>query len=144
MTSRRFPLATVLRVRAIEEEVARGRVAVAAAGQNAAGLCRAQAVEAYDDAMPTAGETTPAGFLAERSRRGALAAEVQHAVLGVVAADEVAAGARQHWSTAAMRLSALERLADRNAEILRRELLAADQRTGEETAAAVLSSRAVR
>ena len=142
--SRRFPLATVLRVRAIEEEVARGSLAQAVADEAEAAAAVARAGQAYDAAVAGSAVGPVAGFLADRTYRAALAADASAAGGRRAVAASGVDTARQAWSAAAMRLSALERLRDRAGEAQRLELLAVDQRTAEETAAAVLAGRSAR
>lgn len=141
MSKKGFPLATVLRVRGIEEQIARGQVAGALAAEALAVRVTELAAGAYGAAPDPTGQAPVATFLAERLSRTALARGVRDAGARQVAASEVVLGAREDWSAAAMRLTALERLAERAHEARRQELLAGDQRTAEETAAAVLAGR---
>jgi flagellar protein FliJ len=141
--SRAFTLATVLRVRGIQEEVARGHLAAAVGRRSAAAEAVQAAVRAYEDA-PAEPAADGRRFLADRARRTALAAGVASADGAHVEAGTRVDGARAEWSAAAMRLSALERLAERAREAQRLRDLAADQRTAEETSAAVLAGKAAR
>jgi hypothetical protein len=142
MSKQVFALATVLRVRGIEEQLARGQVAEARAAEAAEVAATAVAASAYHALPEAVGDGAVAGFLADRSRRMGLAHEALSADARRAAATEVVVGTRQQWQLAAMRLAALERLAGRAQEAHRRELLASDQRTADETGTALRAGRA--
>jgi hypothetical protein len=139
--SRRFPLATVLRIRGIEEDLARGRLAGSVTAHHQASAATADAHTAYTAASADTGPLTRSAFLADRARRTAYAGSVFAASAAQTQAAEAVTASRAHWSEAAMRLAALERLAERAKEGRRQQVLAADQRTAEETSAALQSGR---
>jgi hypothetical protein len=149
MSARTSRLDTLLRVRRIEEETGRGRLAAAAHAERAArGVLEAASREyaVATDAAPQhtdAVDVVPAAlpdFLGTRRRHEALAGTVRVAGAGVTQAQSASDMARTAWSAAAMRLAALERLDERGREAGRLARLAADQRTAEESA----SGRTVR
>jgi hypothetical protein len=138
MNGRTSRLNTLLRVRRIQEEVGRARLAAEAAAERRAQQVLEQAHELYaapEAKPPLAHETAPV-FLSGRRHRGALAGSVHFAGAGVDAAAQVTALARHDWSEAAMRMAALERLEDRASEVERTERLATEQRTSEESSSA--------
>jgi hypothetical protein len=130
----------VLRVRTIEEEVARGRL-LAATGAEAAAARATEAARSSYDTVPRPAQGPSTVFRRDYLRQTAAAAGVRsaHARLELVAAD--ADAVRDRWRAAAMRSAALERLADRASNEHRRGLLAEEQRTAEEIAAAVRTER---
>ena len=142
--SRRFPLATVLRIRGIEEDLARGRLAGSVTAHHQASAATADAHTAYTAASADTGPLTSNAFLADRARRTAYAGSVLAASAVQAQAAEAVTASRSQWSEAAMRLAALERLAERAKEARRQRVLAADQRTAEETSAALQTARVAR
>ncbi len=148
MSARSARLDTLLRVRRIEEETSRGRLAEATRTERGARTRLERAHEQY--AAPTgpegaAGTTVvslavPApvslsSFLGARRQRDALAGAVRLADGAAREATRTGEVARAAWSETAMRLAALERLDARAAEADRLDRLAADQRTAEESGA---------
>jgi len=128
-------LTTLLRVRRIQEEIRRGRLAAEVATERRAVVVLGEAHERYVARAAEqllAAETVPA-FMAERRHSGALAGAVCAAGAGVNTAAEVTVVARRDWSEAAMRMAALERLEDRAREAATTKRLAAEQRTSEES-----------
>jgi hypothetical protein len=144
MTARTSRLDALLRVRRIEEETGRGRLAAAAHAERAAHALLEQASREYDLAVdgasahgsnaPEVAPTALPDFLGTRRRHEALAGTVRVAGAGVTQARSAADLARTAWSAAAMRLAALERLHERGREADRLARLATDQRTAEESA----------
>ena len=164
MSARTSRLDTLLRVRRIEEETGRGRLAAAAHAERAArGLLQeasdeyaaatagvatagvptavnATAVDATDGVtrfgtdLTDAVPTALSEFLGTRRRHEALAGTVRVAGAGLTRAQSDRDMARSAWSVAAMRLSALERLDERGREADRLARLETDQRTAEESA----------
>ena len=110
-------IATVVRVRRLQErlaraEVGRSRAELAARVEHEAVLWSAVA----DRAATTPGALTPDVL---RSRRAMLAGGVagaRRAGLGVTVAQTAVDGAMERWSAAAQRREGIERLADRAAE----------------------------
>lgn len=138
MTSRTSRLDGLLRVRRLQEEVARARLIADAAVERRAERALDEAVERY--AAPAAeadGDLATPEFLAGRRRRQALAGSVRLAGTTVQEAIEVLDQSRTGWSDAAMRMTALERLEERAAEAARLERLAAEQRTIEDAGSAI-------
>ena len=135
--SRTSRLNTLLRVRRIQEETTRGRLAGWVSAERRAQQVLEQAHERY--AAPAAEPlalTTLEGFMAARRHLGSLAGSVRAADRRVDEATEVTFLARHDWSEAAKRMAALERLEDRAREASTTERLAADQRTSEESTSA--------
>jgi len=138
MSRRTSRLSTLLRVRRIQEEISRGRLAAETAAERETHRTLEQAHLRYaapadDDSVAT---QKTVGFVAHRVRRDALAVAVRAAVAGVDAAAQVTVLAKHDWSEAAIRMAALERLDDRAREAARTQRLAAEQRTSEESSAA--------
>lgn len=131
-------LETLLRVRRIQEEIRRGRLAGEVAAERRAQQVLEQSQERYD---ARADETLVVpeavlDFIAQRRFAGALAGAVCAAGISVEAAAQVTVLARHDWSEAAMRKAALERLEDRAREVAATERLGAEQRTSEESSSA--------
>lgn len=128
-------LDTLLRVRRIEEELSRGRLGGAAASERAAGRELDRVRDDYA-ASPAAPASPGLGhFLAHHTHAQALAGSVQGARAQVTQAAHELAMARDFWSDAAMRMSALERLEERASQARRLDRLAADQQAAEEAGA---------
>jgi hypothetical protein len=138
MSARKSRLNTLLRVRRIQEEIRRGRLAAEVAAERRAQHVLEQANERYAApvAEPMFSPETVAGFIAGRRHRGVLAGAVCVAATGVDGATQNTALARHDWSEAAMRMAALERLEDRARELALTERLATEQRTSEESGSA--------
>lgn len=131
----RFRLATVLRVRQIQEDAERGRLALARAGAGRA--------VAHSEAQTGRYRQATAGSPQHGSTEAFIGARVHidRLVDAVVCAHGEAAAAecfveerRADWSVAAQRVSALDRLRDRHREAfvaaaLTEEVLDADERT---------------
>ena len=130
-------LATLLRVRGIQEQVRRGRLAAEVVAERRAEGLLERARDRYADAVaaPPVEEVAPS-FVASRRRHEGLAVTVCDAGSGVRAAAEVTRAARQDWSEAAMRLAALERLEDRAREAETARMRDNEQRTSEESSSA--------
>lgn len=135
LTSR---LSTLLRVRRIQEEISRGRLAADSEAERRTRVALEQAHAQYEApvAQPSAEPATTGGFVAQQLHRGVLAGAVRAAVARVDTAGQVTVLARRDWSEAARRMATLERLDDRAREAARRELLSAEQRTSEESSTA--------
>ena len=137
MTGRTSRLNTLLKVRRIQEEIRRGRLAGEVSAERRAREALQRAHEQYaapSDELLGVLATAP-GFLAQRRHRDALAGSGRAASSGADTAAEVTLFARAEWSEAAMRMTALERLADRAREEARAERLASEQRTSDESSA---------
>ena len=136
--SRTSRLNTLLRVRRIQEETTRGRLAGRVSAERLAQQVLEQAHERYaaPAAEPPVALTTLEGFMAVRRHLGSLAGSVCAADQRVDEATEVTFLARHDWSEAAKRMAALERLENRAREASTTERLAAEQRTSEESTSA--------
>ncbi|HET9444506.1 MAG TPA: hypothetical protein VFO65_14350 [Acidimicrobiales bacterium] len=112
----RFRLAGVLRVRGIQEDLARAAVAEAHHDHAAAEARLAAEIDRYRALVPAPGPAAPvAAFLAGRSWAELAGGTVVGARTDrALAADRLAAR-RDDWQQAAMRVDALERLEDRHA-----------------------------
>lgn len=132
----RTPYDTLLRVRRIEEDKAKAALAEANLG-----LRRAQETLDADRAYyarvssPTHGETAIGGFLASAAHAAAAAREVGVARAHVEEAADSRGLAVEATRVASMRTQGLERLVERAHEAHVQEMLAADQRTAEESMA---------
>lgn len=132
-------LDTLLRIRRLEEDMAK-------AGLAAANLAERQAHEllevrraAYRSHEQQASEASdPSAFLRARMSGSALGAGVIQAEKGCQEAQSETEAARGTMRTARMRTQGLERLVDRAAQARFQEMLAADQRTAEESRAGKL------
>lgn len=109
-----FRLEPVLRVRRMQEEVARGQLASATAAAAEQERLLAARTSAYENrSMPT--ELLPcADFLLAQATRSAFAAAVLEQRDRVARAYEQVAQARVTWSATASRVGALERLDERH------------------------------
>ena len=139
MSARSARLDTLLRVRRIEEETSRGRLAEATRTERGARTRLERAHEQY--AAPTSPEgavgTTVVSLAVPTpvSLSSFLGGAVRLADGAAREATRAGEVARAAWSETAMRLAALERLDARVAEADRLDRLAADQRTAEESGA---------
>ena len=127
MSARTSRLDTLLRVRRIEEETGRGRLAAAAHAERGrarrarGGLAgvrrrhRSGSPPHDTDAVGVVPAPRLGDFLGTRRRHEALAGTVRVAGAGVTQAQSAGDVARTAWSAAAMRLAALERLDERGA-----------------------------
>ena len=131
----RSRLSTLMRVRRIAEETSRARLAEAAAAELAAVEEVTRTRRVYLDGPAVDGDTALQDFIWGRSRVAARAESVYRAVVRETAAAEQADVARCLWSEAAQRVTAIERLEEREREVRRLEQLAQDQQVAEEIAA---------
>jgi len=146
MTQRTSRLGSLLRVRRIQEDVARARLIAETSAQEEARRRLLVAEERYavPGSLAAVAVQETREFLLERRHRDALAGSVRSAGRGVESAVEATGIARHGWSEAAMRVAALDRLEERAAEAARLEELATEQRTAEEAAAALREDRSRR
>jgi flagellar export protein FliJ len=123
-----FRLATVLRVRRVEEERVRGALALANAARRRAETELSHAEERLAATPEPAGVVSLAAYRAWRAT-GELRAEGWHVASERVSrAAEVAEERRQAWAKAAVRVAALERLEERRRDAWRQELSRAEVR----------------
>jgi len=135
----RTPYDTLLRVRRIEEDKAKAALAEANMARRAAAeqldARREEYVAAAAAASVTNGETAVGGFMLARHHAEAAAASVGIAATDVEKADETRLLAVEDARVARMRTQGLEKLVERAKEARMDEMLAADQRTAEESMA---------
>lgn len=130
-----FRLATVLRVRHVQEDVELGRLSLARADARRAADRADASLDRYRRQTTAGPSVTSAGaFLADRLHGERLAESVIDARADVVTSQQVVAERRVDWSFAAQRVSALVRLRDRHNEafaaaVLLEDVLDADERT---------------
>lgn len=133
--ARRKQLGTLLRIRTLEEDLAKGALAKANAATRAAALRLEQTIELYEERVAPPESTDVADFRRRLAMNASAAAMVRGAERGVVDAHEAADSAREHVKAARVRSQGLERLVERVDSEAFAELLAADQRTAEESMA---------
>lgn len=112
----RFRLDTVLRVRQVEEERARGELALANRALAEADALLEQRIDHYGATPQPAAPLAVTSFLAARDRQERAARAVVVAGTARLAADAEAADRRAVWSRTATRLAAIERLDERRRE----------------------------
>lgn len=137
MKQYRFRLEPVLRVRRTQEEAARAQLAAATVAVTASEQQLTERTDAYDSSVIAPGTQDRADFLYEQSRRSALAAAVLAQRARLREAQEQAARARGVWTQTAARVSALERLDERQ----RSEHRAQSQKEDEVTTDELVVSR---
>lgn len=137
---KRFPLATVLRIRRIQEDVARTGVATAQAETHRAASEHARR-EAVLAQRPEPGSAEAAQWLAMRAAALSLAGDVVAARHLVAAREDEAAHARDRLGRATMAREGIESLAERHADEVRRELADAEQRASDDRAGAAHRAR---
>lgn len=130
-----FSLAAVLRIRRIQEDIARGDVAAARARTWRAFSEHARR-EAELDGRPAPGTAESSLWLAAVAGNLALAADAHAARLALLSSEEETAAALESWGRAAIAVKGIEHLADRHADELRQEQLRAEQRTADDRAGA--------
>lgn len=129
----RFRLATVLRARQAQEDMARGVTARARAEADAAaGLVRRAERRLDDQDLPGTGVAS--AYAAAIWARQALAGALGDAITAAHHADAVTQARVAELAAAAVRRKALERLAERHAAELRRAEEAADRAVLDELA----------
>ena len=130
-----FRLATVLRVRHVQEDVELGRLSLARAEARRAADRADASLDRYrlqTTATPCVSST--GAFLADRLHTERLAESVVDARADMASAQQVVADRRVDWTSAAQRVSALVRLRDRHNEacaeaVLLEDVLDSDERT---------------
>lgn len=133
--ARRKQLGTLLRIRNLEEDLAKGALARANAATRAAQARLEQTIEVYEERVAPPESTDVADFRRRLAMNASAAAMVRGAERGVLDAHESAASARDDVKAARVRSQGLERLVERVDSEAFAELLAADQRTAEESMA---------
>ncbi len=134
MAKFRTPYDTLLRVRRIEEDKAKGELAVANRAQREAAAALESRREYYSSiSQLPRGETDLGGFRRRVAHGVAAAQAVGIAAHSLEQAQRTTQSAISTVRRAAMRSQGLERLVDRAKEARWREMLAADQRSAEES-----------
>jgi flagellar protein FliJ len=141
--SRRFPLATVARVRRLQTGMARASVAAAHASLSVATgdvVRREQRLAAHPSSL---GTLAAAAFLARADRGLRLAADVDAARAVVAEREAEVATALAAWTETRARERAVELLEDRHHARVVAEALAAEQRAADDLAGAAHRRRVV-
>jgi flagellar FliJ protein len=131
-----FRLATVLRVRRVQEDLATQRLADANRGVQKADAHRGRRVEAYRTLAPA-----PAGMSADDVRfdrliRLSAATSIAEATRALADAQGVVEVRRQEWTEAAQEVDALERLDERHHELHDHEVRRDEDKTVDDTTSA--------
>lgn len=108
-----FRMQKVLRVRRLQEDAARGRIAVARTAEQRAADAVAGSYDHYRALAPSAPATTAAGFLGQRDQAAYRATSVRLAEGSLQVATEATAQAVSTWHASHRRVEALERLDER-------------------------------
>lgn len=136
MTAERGQLATLLRIRRLEEDMAKAKLAAANLAERAAQAHLEARRETYRQSDLTAAvDVDAAAFLRSRAAGAALGAGIVQAEAGCENAAAATQESRGTMRVARMRTQGLERLVERAAQARFAEMLAADQRTAEESMA---------
>ena len=132
--SRPFPLAGLLRVRALAEDTAAAELAAARREEDAARERAARTAEMLGSTRPP-GEAELAAWQAAVAARVALSSLLVEDVAGVRRAEEETGRRQEDWTRARTRTRAVERLRDKHADEQRTEEERAEQLTLDEVAA---------
>jgi flagellar export protein FliJ len=127
-----FRLAAVLRIRRVQEELARAELTTSNGRVRRALVTHDRVAERYRGVPLSSGRIPASAFLREEAAATMTAATLHHAAGRLTAARTDADAARGRWQEAARRVEALERLETRvneeaRAEELRREGSAVDE-----------------
>lgn len=136
----KFPLATVLRVRRIQKDVAQAH-AVAAQAEVRRAVSEHARREAALAGRPEPGTASAAQWLAARAALLSMAGDVVTARQVAAAREVDAAGARELLTDATMAHKGIEELAERHAETVRREREAVEQRASDDRVNATYKPR---
>ena len=137
MKRNRFRLATVMRVRQIQEDTEMGRLTQARLTVHRAQTRQAECIEAYRRAaQPDDGKLSSSEFVRERDKFERLGQQVVSGANEVTRAVDEERLRRHDWSIAAQRVSALDRLRERNNAAYEHgmavsEIVEADERTNQ-------------
>lgn len=136
--AKRNRLDTLLRIRTIEEDRAKATFGAALSAQRAAEERREELVADYESMVtaPAAPVFDAGGFARHQASRTAMALAIMQAARACVDEAERVAEASAALAVASRRTQGLEKLIDRAAQAHEAEILAADQRTAEESNAA--------
>ncbi|HEY7135162.1 MAG TPA: hypothetical protein VIB48_08850 [Acidimicrobiia bacterium] len=108
-----FRLASVLRVRRIQEEQARAELLAANQSVRTAHLHLASRVGHLESLPKSAAVASTPAFLANQARLASVASSISLARIAKQVADEAATEKRLAWQVTAQRVESLERLDDR-------------------------------
>lgn len=134
-SAREKQLDTLLRIRRLEEDLAKGALARANAAARAASAQLDRAQETYRHEVRPPESCDVAQFRAHLAHSNSAAAMVRGAERGVLQAEADTTAALSTVRAARVRSQGLERLVDKVREAAVAEMLAADQRTAEESRA---------
>ncbi|MBW3083932.1 hypothetical protein KEM60_00114 [Austwickia sp. TVS 96-490-7B] len=133
--ARRRQLGTLLRIRRLEEDLAKGELARANALIRRQQDQLAQARQAYQQQTAPPEVCDVRDFQAQLARNRSVAAMVRGSERAVTDAVDEAARTRDRVRLARIKTQGLERLVERVDQVVFAEMLAADQRTAEESRA---------
>ena len=133
--SRRGQLDTLLRIRRLEEDLAKAELAAANRGEREAQEHLRNRLECYRVSDHGSEATDPTAFLRLRAAGAALGASIVQAEQRQEAATAASEQSRAAMRVARMRTQGLERLAERATHAWSQERLAAEQRAAEESVA---------
>lgn len=136
-TAREKQLDTLLRIRKLEEDLAKGELATANAATRTAHRRLEQSTATYQREVSPPQTCDVTGFRAHLAHMNSVAGMVRGAQRGVETAEEEAGLARGKVAQARTKSQGLERLVDKVRDAAFAEMLAADQRTAEESRAGV-------
>lgn len=136
-SAREKQLDTLLRIRKLEEDLAKGELAKANAATRAAQARLERSRATYEHEVRPPESCDVAGFRAHLAHMNSVAGLVRGAERGVDLAIEEAGLARGKVAAARVKSQGLERLVDKVRDAAFAEMLAADQRTAEESRAGV-------
>lgn len=133
MKRNRFRLETVLRVRRIQEDIKLTEMMTARGAVDRATIQGHARTMSYRDTVQAAtSENSSSGFLAERGRMGRFLDGVLESQVTVAITTDELSQRRDTWSTAAQRVSALQRLYGRHQDSHRMDELADEVRETDE------------
>lgn len=138
-SAREKQLGTLLRIRRLEEDLAKGELAAANAATRAAHERLALSRGRYEREVTPPTSCDVNAFRAHLAHSTAAAALVRGAERGTEVAEEDVADARGKVTIARVKSQGLERLVERVEAAAFAEMLAADQRTAEESRASIYS-----
>lgn len=139
--NRRFPLATVGRVRGLQTGIARGQVAAAHAAQAHAAADVERRASTLDEHSARALPASPAGVSRALTTGVGMAGEVTVAQTLLTQRGDDVAAALDIWTAARARERAVELLAERHLARLAAEETMAEQRAADDRAGAVVAAR---
>lgn len=133
--AKRSQLDTLLRIRRLEEDQAKAKLAAANLAEREAQELLDRRRATYREQNLTPAEGDPTAFLRSRATGAALGAGIVSAEQRCESTAAATEESRDAMRVARMRTQGLERLVERAAQARFQEMLAADQRTAEESRA---------